>query len=104
MKGEWKFSKGDNILWKNPDFDDSSWQIVKLPSTWEEHSNYTPDNVYGWYRRELTVPADLKGKDIFINVGKIDDADETYFNGVKVGGMGSFPTQLCYCMGYLPVL
>jgi len=91
VKGEWKFRKGDNLLWKDPDLDDNSWQIVELPSTWDEHSNYTPDNVYGWYRREITIPADLKGKDIFINVGKIDDADETYFNSVKVGGMGSFP-------------
>ena len=88
---EWEFSKGDNFRWKDPDLDDSSWQLVELPSTWEEHSDYTQDNVYGWYRRELTIPADLKGKDIFINVGKIDDADETYFNGIKVGGMGSFP-------------
>jgi len=91
VKGTWKFSKGDNLHWKNPNLDDSSWQVVQLPSTWDDHSNYTPDNVYGWYRREITVPANLKGKDIFINVGKIDDADETYFNGVKVGGMGSFP-------------
>ena len=47
--------------------------------------------MYGWFRRELTIPADLAGKDIFINVGKIDDADETFFNGVKVGGLGHFP-------------
>jgi beta-galactosidase len=91
VKGEWKFSKGDNLLWKNPDFNDNSWQIVKLPSTWEEHSNYTQDNVYGWFRRELNIPADLQGKYIFINVGKIDDSDETYFNGVKIGGLGHFP-------------
>ena len=65
---EWEFSKGDNFRWKDPDLDDSSWQLVELPSTWEEHSDYTHDNVYGWYRRELTIPADLKGKDIFINV------------------------------------
>ena len=91
VKGEWKFKEGDNILWKSPDLINSSWQTVKLPATWEEHSNYTQDNVFGWYRRELRVPAELKGKDIYINVGKIDDADETYFNGVKVGGMGSFP-------------
>jgi beta-galactosidase len=91
VKGEWKFNKGDNTLWKDPNFDDSSWQTVKLPSTWEEHSNYLQENVYGWFRRELSIPVELKGKDIFINVGKIDDADETYFNGVKVGGMGSFP-------------
>ncbi len=91
VKGEWKFCRGDKLLWKYPDFNDSSWQTVKLPSTWEEHSNYTEDNVYGWFRRELTVPVDLKGKDIFINVGKIDDVDETYFNGTKVGGLGHFP-------------
>jgi len=91
VNGEWKFREGDNLLWKNPDLNDASWQTVKLPSTWEKHSNYTQDNVYGWYCRELTVPSELKGKDIIVNVGKIDDADETYFNGVKVGGMGSFP-------------
>ena len=91
VQGEWKFSKGDDLLWKDPGLDDGAWQAVKLPSTWEEDSNYTQDNVYGWFRRELTIPADLQGKDIFINVGKIDDADETYFNGVKVGGLGQFP-------------
>jgi len=91
VNGEWKFTKGDNMLWKNPNFNDASWQTVMLPSTWEKHSNYTQDYVYGWYRRELIIPADLKGKDIIINVGKIDDADETWFNGVKVGGMGTFP-------------
>jgi len=91
VEGVWKFSEGDDVLWKDPGFNDSSWQTVKLPSTWEEHSNYTQDNVCGWYRRGLTVPADLQGKDIVINVGKIDDADETYFNGHKVGSLGQFP-------------
>ncbi len=93
VKGEWKFKEGDNMLWKNPDLNDNSWQTVQLPSTWEKSSDYTKDYVYGWYRRELIIPADLKGKDIYINVGKIDDADETFFNGVKVGGMGSFPPE-----------
>ncbi len=91
VKGEWKFTKGDNQLWREPNLNDRDWQIVMLPSTWEQHSNYTQENVYGWYRREITIPADLAGKDIYINLGKIDDADEAYFNGVKVGGMGSFP-------------
>jgi beta-galactosidase len=91
VKGEWKFSKGDTLLWKNAELNDSAWQLVALPSTWENHSNYTADNVYGWYRRTLAIPVELKGKDIYINVGKIDDVDETYFNGVKVGGLGSFP-------------
>ncbi len=91
VRGEWKFNEGDDTLWKDPHFMDSSWQTVKLPATWQEHSNYTKEYVYGWFRRELTIPADQQGKDVVINVGKVDDADETYFNGVKVGGMGSFP-------------
>ncbi|MGD0591870.1 MAG: glycoside hydrolase family 2 TIM barrel-domain containing protein [Bacteroidota bacterium] len=93
VRGEWKFNKGDDTLWKSPGFKDSAWQTVKLPAPWEEHSNYTEDNVYGWFRRELTIPADSQGKDILINVGKIDDADETFFNGVKVGGLGHFPPE-----------
>ncbi|MFH1194095.1 MAG: glycoside hydrolase family 2 TIM barrel-domain containing protein [bacterium] len=90
VNGEWKFMQGDNLLWKNSELNDESWQTVKLPSNWEAHSDYTPDSVFGWYRRDLTVPANLKGKDIYINLGKIDDVDETYFNGVKVGNMGSY--------------
>ena len=93
VRGEWKFNKGDDLRWKDPEWNDVSWQTVKLPSTWEEHSNYTEDNVFGWFRREVTIPAELQGKDVFINVGKIDDADETFFNGVKVGGLGQFPPQ-----------
>ena len=91
VEGVWRFSEGDDIRWKDPEWGDGSWQSVKLPSTWEEHSKYTPENVYGWYRRDLIVPGDLRGRDIVINLGKIDDADETYFNGVKVGGLGHFP-------------
>ena len=91
VKGDWKFNKGDDSRWKKPDFNDGSWQTVHLPATWEETSNYTKDNVIGWYRRELTIPANVKGKKVFINLGKIDDADETYVNGVKVGGLGQFP-------------
>ncbi len=91
VPGEWRFRRGDDLAWKAPDLDDRSWQTVALPSSWEQHSDYTEDNVYGWYRRDLTIPAALEGRDILIDVGRIDDADETYFNGVKVGGMGRMP-------------
>ncbi|MBN2426683.1 MAG: hypothetical protein JXR46_03765 [Calditrichaceae bacterium] len=61
VKGKWKFSEGNNLLWKNPDLNDNFWQIVKLPSTCDDHFNYTADNVYGWYRHELSIPSSLKG-------------------------------------------
>jgi len=91
VTGVWRFKTGDDAAWKDPGADDSGWQEVKLPATWEDHSGYTADNVYGWFRRRFEVPAALRGKDIILDVGKIDDVDETFVNGTKVGGKGRFP-------------
>jgi len=90
-EGVWRFSPGDDPAWKDPDFDDAAWQEVRLPASWEAHSNYTADNVYGWYRRRIEMPAELRGRDLVLLVGKVDDVDETFVNGVKVGGLGQFP-------------
>ena len=89
--GQWRFQKGDDAAWKTPGFDDNSWQGVTLPDTWEHHSNYTNDNVYGWFRRHIEIPVDCKGKDFDLLLGKIDDVDEAFLNGERIGGTGTFP-------------
>jgi beta-galactosidase len=89
--GQWRFQKGDAAAWKTQDLDDSKWQSVTLPDMWERHSDYTNDNVYGWFRRHIEIPADCKGKDFDLLLGKIDDVDETFLNGERIGGTGSFP-------------
>ena len=89
--GQWRFQKGDDAAWKVPGFDDNSWQTVTLPDTWEHHSDYTDDNVYGWFRRHVEIPAEYKGKDFDLLLGRIDDVDEAWLNGERIGGTGSFP-------------
>ena len=89
--GQWRFQKGDDAAWKVPGFDDNSWQSVTLPDTWEHHSDYTNDNVYGWFRRHVEIPAECKGKDFDLLLGRIDDVDEVWLNGERIGGTGSFP-------------
>ena len=89
--GRWHFQKGDDAAWKTPGFDDNSWQSVTLPDTWEHHSDYTNDNVYGWFRRRIEIPGECKGKDFDLLLGKIDDVDEAFLNGERIGGTGSFP-------------
>ncbi len=91
VEGKWRFHKGDDASWKNPMVNDSDWEEVLLPDYWEHHSGYTNDNVYGWFRRRIQLPALVEGKEIELLLGKIDDVDETYLNGVRIGGMGSFP-------------
>ena len=89
--GKWKFHKGNDESWKKPELKDDDWQTVDLPNSWEVTSGYTEDNVYGWYRKAIFIPNKLKGHAITISLGAIDDVDETFFNGKKVGGCGSFP-------------
>ena len=91
VAGEWRFQKGDDTAWKAPGFDDSQWPSVTLPDNWERHSAYTNDNVYGWFRRHIEIPADCKGKDFDLLLGCIDDVDEAWLNGERIGGTGSFP-------------
>ena len=91
VTGQWRFQKGDDSAWKAPGLDDSQWSMVMLPDTWERHSNYTEDDVYGWFRRRIEIPAGIKGKDFDLLLGCIDDVDEAWLNGERLGGTGSFP-------------
>ncbi|BDI29256.1 beta-galactosidase [Capsulimonas corticalis] len=81
--GTWRYSKGDDAAWKNADFDDGGWASLQLPAL-----NMTEQNTFGWFRRTVDVPASRTGKDLVLSLGPIDDSDETFFNGVKIGGTG----------------
>lgn len=90
LKGEWKFTIGDNIKWSKPDFIDDNWEHIKVPSPWE-NEGFNGYDGYAWYRKHFNVPLSLKGKGIYLSLGYIDDCDEVYLNGHLVGSSGSFP-------------
>ncbi len=90
LSGEWLFQKGDDPSWSKTDMDDSSWEKVKLPAHWAD-IGYTCEHCYGWYRRKVFIPAEWKGHSLAVPLGKIDDMDATYWNGVKIGQTGEFP-------------
>ncbi|MGE5497344.1 MAG: beta galactosidase jelly roll domain-containing protein [Syntrophothermus sp.] len=90
LEGKWKFSIGDDMKWKDARFDDSKWEEIKAPSDWEEQGFNGYDG-YAWYRKHFNFSQDLKGKQLFLNMGYIDDVDEVYLNGVLIGRTGTFP-------------
>lgn len=69
--------------WKDPSFDVSSWENIKVPGVIDPNM----DGVV-WFRRDIDVPAKWAGKDLRLSLGAVDDCDETFFNGVKVGATG----------------
>ena len=67
--------------WKARDFDDSDWQIVYA-------DDITVDRVARyWLRCTINIPENMAGKELLLKLGAVDDADVTYFNGVKVGSV-----------------
>ncbi len=86
----WKFKTGDDSSWKNEFFDDREWQTVRVPAQWEETGFPNYDGM-AWYRTTFTVPENMRGQDLILLAGVIDDADETYVNGVLIGKTGQFP-------------
>jgi beta-galactosidase len=70
-------------------FDDSKWQAVSVPNNMDSYGT-TWDNADGEavFRKVIDVPKALQGQDLELSLGSVDDFDETYFNGVRVGGIG----------------
>ncbi len=91
---EWKFQLGDNPDWANLSFNDSDWGKKKLATSFA--AKELKDNVFAWYRIKLIISSDMKsavekGKGIKLKLGKIDDVDQTFFNGKLIGQTGSLP-------------
>ncbi|MBR7120661.1 MAG: hypothetical protein IKC94_00280 [Lentisphaeria bacterium] len=69
-------------------FDDSQWQDITLPDSWTV-AGFNHAGIF-WFRKTVDIPAQWAGKDIVLGIGAADKADETYFNGVKIGATGCY--------------
>lgn len=91
----WKFRTGDDPKWSDVAFDDSKWDRIAVAKSWEENG-FTDYDGFAWYRLRFTVPTALKDhpdvvrfKKLSVSLGAIDDVDETWLNGTKIGQTGS---------------
>lgn len=92
LRGDWKFSIGDREEWANADYDDSDWEEIYVPRRWEREGFNGYDG-YAWYRTKFSGDELEKDGAHYLRLGYIDDVDEVFFNGVKIGFSGSFPPR-----------
>ncbi len=88
FRGSWSFTVGDDPEWANPATDISDWDRLNAPGEWER--SYKGYNGYAWYRREFNIHNFPKTKTVTLFLGYIDDVDEVFVNGQKVGQTGDF--------------
>lgn len=93
LGGKWKFSIGDKPAWAEPGFNDSGWEDIYVPSKWEDEG-FNGYNGFAWYRRTFNgAEIKSKGQGFNLFLGYIDDVDEVFINGRKVGSSGAFPPR-----------
>lgn len=84
-------AKGDDPSYRLPDYDDSGWDRVSLPSSWD--SCYPGWSGICWYRVHIMFPEKLPLDTKGIELGIITDTDEVFFNGTLIGKTGKFPPE-----------
>ncbi len=90
IEGKWSFKIGDDPDWASARFNDSDWTKIEVPSRWEDEGFQGYDG-YAWFRKTVTIPLSFKDQKVILELGYIDDVDEVFFNGEKIGQTGSFP-------------
>lgn len=113
LNGFWKFNRVRHADARPTDFyqvnfNDKGWDNLKVPAVWElngygdpiyvnvgyawrnQYKNNPPyvpveNNHVGSYRKEIVVPADWKGKEIFAHFGSITSNMYLWVNGRYVG-------------------
>jgi beta-galactosidase len=84
----WRFQLGDASGAEQPGFDDTGWQRVDLPHTWNARDGEDGGSYYrgaGWYRRELTVPGSFVGRRLFLQFDGANLVTDAWLNGRPVG-------------------
>ena len=88
-----RFTLGDDPAWSKAAFNDAGWQVLALDKDWTLQGIKNP-NAYAWYRIHVVIPSSLKkgnSNKVLLDLGGIDDTDETFLNGTLVGKTGSMP-------------
>lgn len=78
---------GDKAVWGA--VPQSGWNTMELPGAMEYKGLPDYDGSV-WFQRVIEIPESWEGKEVTLNVGRIDDEDVTYFNGVEVGRGGGY--------------
>ncbi|WP_319502329.1 sialate O-acetylesterase [uncultured Draconibacterium sp.] len=71
-------------VWSDTELNDTDWSKIIAPGLWEEQGYIDIDGI-GWYRKELDLTEDQTQTNLNLHLGKIDDSDITFLNGIEIG-------------------
>ncbi len=85
LAGLWYFNDYNSRSFSKETVDESGWDKILVPDYWDNHGYRALDGV-GWYRKSFELDFQINPNETYYMVlGKIDDFDETWLNGEKIG-------------------
>ncbi|MDT4994541.1 MAG: beta-galactosidase [Actinoplanes sp.] len=89
LNSGWKFLRSDAAGAQATTFNDTSWQTVNTPHTWNAADGADGGNNYyrgiGWYRRHYSVPASFAGRQLYLQFAGVNQVADVWVNGVSLG-------------------
>lgn len=72
--------------WAAVALDDQAWPRLNAPQAWEEQGLPNFDGTL-WYRRHIELTSEQAAGDAQLHLAMVDDCDQTWVNGQRVGGL-----------------
>ena len=89
LSGIWDFKTGDDSSFlKNEKIVANSVKLM-VPAHWDIQG-YNDYDGFGWYKKTFILPKEFSGESMILLLGKIDDIDQTFVNGILVGSTGKW--------------
>jgi hypothetical protein len=85
LEGIWKFKTGDNFEWIKYNYNDMNFTNLIVPKRWDDQGYKEYDGM-AWYRKKFSCPKEYNTKKLVFMAGSIDDYNEVFINGKKIGG------------------
>ncbi len=87
LSGIWDFKTDDDSSFIKNDKVDSNTVKLMVPAHWDIQG-YEYYDGFAWYKKSFFLPKELAGESMILMLGKIDDIDQTFVNGILVGSTG----------------
>ena len=100
LNKSWRFTRMNVAGAEATNFDDSPWQKVQLPHTWNNLDGQDGGNNYyrgtAWYRRHFKPGSVLAGKSFFLKFDGAATTADVFVNGSLVGEHKGNFASFCY--------
>jgi sialate O-acetylesterase len=83
--------------WNKSEYNSQAWPKMSVSDIWEnQHLGLDDLDGIVWFRKEVALDANSVQKPIILSLGKIDDFDETFVNGIRIGSTKNYEEKRIY--------